>query len=467
MLNETAVALCLCFLGVVTVAAAGPVPEAKAERDAAAKAEQTGDCDAALLHYETIYDSTPTTPAERVELRRKFAELHGKVKPNTDPAKAGVYKVRVYVFRTVAFGAITNTYNEEQLKDIDKANAAWADEVWKASLGNCRLEWETVLIDKPLTSFDGFAHPRDCTPYFTDLQPGAVDHVAVYALTPGLPCNCWADTWGPCCRGASYVGFNDAGDGSLRSGEIQVHEWLHAIQMTMEWHHLYPDGLLVNPDSGANCGQDCWRPKEDGDGLYNWYRHMLTTHMTRKMWRELSLRRPPSNPWIDKLDLCPKFLAVGPFDGASLTNSGFDVAFIDETGARPSAGKKAGDKVWREAVRGGIFLDLGRCFYPVVRQAAYVACVVQSPAEQEAQVRIGSGAGCKVWHNGKLILTHPEGRGCGLDQDNVNIKLSKGDNLFLIKIVNSGAWDWADWGATLRVTDLLGKPLPGIKYALP
>ena len=468
MLNQAAVALGLCLAGVMTAAAAAPAVDAKAEREAAVKAEQAGDWDAALLHYENIYDSTPTTPEERVELRRKFAELHKKVKPNEDPAKAGIYKVRVYVFRTVAIGPVTNTYNEKQIKDVDKATAAWAGEVWKASLGNCRLVWETVVIDKPLTSFAGFPHPRDCTPYLTDMQPGDADNVTVYALSKGLDRNCRADTWGSCCKGATYAGFNDAGDGSTcGSGEIQVHEWLHAIQMTMEWHHLYPDGLLINPDTYGNCGPNCWRPKEDGEGMYNWYRHMLTTHMTRKMWRELSLNRLPANPWIDKLDLCPKFLVLGPFDGAGKTNSGFDAAFIDEAGAKPSAGQKAGGKVWREVIRGGSFLDLGRCLYPVVRQAAYVAAVVQSPDERAAQVRIGSGAGCKVWHNGKLILTHPDGRGCGLDQDNVNIKLSKGDNLFLMKVVNSGAWDWCDWGANLRVTDAEGKPLPDIQYALP
>ena len=67
--------------------------DAQAERAAAVKAEQASDWDSALLHYENIYDSTPTTPEQRVELRHKFEELHPKVKPNTDPAKAGLYKI--------------------------------------------------------------------------------------------------------------------------------------------------------------------------------------------------------------------------------------------------------------------------------------------------------------------------------------------------------------------------------------
>ena len=80
MLKQAAVALGLCFVGVMTAAAAAPAVEAKAEREAAGKAEQAGDWDAALLHYETVYDSTPTTPEERVELRRINSE-HASVQP--------------------------------------------------------------------------------------------------------------------------------------------------------------------------------------------------------------------------------------------------------------------------------------------------------------------------------------------------------------------------------------------------
>ena len=60
-----------------TRTAATPI-DAKAEREAAAKAEQAGDWDAALLHYENVYDSTPCTPEEYVQLRRKFEELRPK-----------------------------------------------------------------------------------------------------------------------------------------------------------------------------------------------------------------------------------------------------------------------------------------------------------------------------------------------------------------------------------------------------
>jgi len=455
------------FLNVLMVLPAGAAAEldATAQREAATKAEQAGDWDAALLHYENIYDSASTTPQEQVELRRKFAELHPKVKPNADPAKAGVYKARVYVFRSTQIGTVKHTYNDDQIKAINKATAAWADEVWKASLGNLRIVWDAVVIDKPLTKFAGYPDHVNCMPYFTDLKPGQVDYVAVYALTGGLPCNCWADTWGAVCKGAMYTGFNDGGDGGTAGdGEIQVHEWLHAVQMTLEWHQNYPVGLFPNPDSGAgNCGPDCWQPKPGQGSLYDWYRHILTTHVTRKMWRGLSLTVPTENAWIPDLNLCRKFLILGPFSTEGKDKDGLDFPYIDESAAAPLPDKKVGGTAWREASRIGRDLNFGILFFPSEKQAAYVAAVVQSPKTQPAQVRVGSNGSCKLWHNGKLVLTDAKRHGCDVDQNVVNIELQKGDNLFLMKAVNMGE----DWAMNLRVTDSAGKPLPDVRYALP
>ena len=47
------------------------------------------------------------------------------------------------------------------------------------------------------------------------------------------------------------------------------------------------------------------------------------------------------------------------------------------------------------------------------------------------------------------------------------MQLVKGDNLFVVKVVNSGAKDWADWSVNLRITDAAGKPLEHIEYLLP
>ena len=88
MMKRLLLALSCGLVLTVSLARAAAQLDAPAERAAAVKAEQSGDWDAALLHYENIYDSTLCTPEEYVQLRRKFEELQPKVKPNDDPAKA-------------------------------------------------------------------------------------------------------------------------------------------------------------------------------------------------------------------------------------------------------------------------------------------------------------------------------------------------------------------------------------------
>ncbi len=128
---------------------------------------------------------------------------------------------------------------------------------------------------------------------------------------------------------------------------------------------------------------------------------------------------------------------------------------------------RRGGEPWRAADRVGFFLNLAGVYYPVERQVAYAAVVAKSPEARAAQVRIGAASACKAWHNGKQIVSSPAWRGCGPDQDKVAVQLVKGDNLFVLKVVNSGSTDWADWGVALRITDAAGKPLENIEYTLP
>lgn len=455
----------LCVTLVLPAHAAATDVDPKAEREAAVAAEQAGKWDAALQHYENIYDSTPATPPERVELRHKFEELRPKVAPNADPAKAAVYKVRSYVFRTTAVGSVTNRYNDKQIEDVKKATAAFAAELWKASLGTLRVEWDAVVIDAPLTQVAGCPDPGNCTPYFTDLKTNEMDFVMAYAITKGLPLNCWASTWGPACKGAMYTGFNDGGDGGTGGdGEVQIHEWIHALQMTLEGVQIYPAGLAVNPDSGiGNCGEKCWQPKPNEGTLYNWYRHMLTAHITRRMWRDLPVRSPANNAWVNYLNRCSEFLVIGPFSTADKGSNALDFAYIDEAAAAPAAGKETNGRRWQQAAFKARDLNFADLLSPADNQVAYVATLVQSDQEQPAQVRVGSDDSCKLWLNGKPILTEPRPRECGLDQNIVDVQMRKGENLVLMKVLNTGG----DWLMNLRITDPKGGPLPHMRYALP
>ena len=186
-------------------AMAAPMLDGKAEYALAEQAENQSDWDAALLHYENVYDSSPTTPEQRVALRRKFLELRPKVGPNTDPAKAGVFRIKVYVFRTVDVTLtvdgkekrVTNTYPDSAIEEIRAVDESFTKQVWEHTLGNLRVEWDLTVIEEPLTKVDGWPDPGNCAPHFRDLEPGKHDVVMVYAPMENVePWALWGGTFG-------------------------------------------------------------------------------------------------------------------------------------------------------------------------------------------------------------------------------------------------------------------------------
>ncbi len=209
---------------------------------------------------------------------------------------------------------------------------------------------------------------------------------------------------------------------------------------------------------GETGGDSCYRRKKTESSWMRFYEHLMRTHVTRRMWRELSITRRADNVWANTY--CRQFLVLGPFPANDKPAMGLDFPFIDE--ARPEAvkGVEFGGLGWRRVDTPGNTLDLARTFGPLSRHVAYAAVHVQSKTEQAAQLRIGSDDGCKVWHNGKLVISALEPRGAEPDQNVATVRLAKGDNLFLFKVANVDG----GWAAILRLTDLRGGPLPRTRY---
>lgn len=109
-----------------------------------------------------------------------------------------------------------------------------------------------------------------------------------------------------------------------------------------------------------------------------------------------------------------------------------------------------------------VFIDLAPRFQPKDQVTAYCVSYLLSDADADAVLHLGSDDGCKVWFNGKVVVTHPEPRPAAPDQDRANIRLNKGVNTVLFKVVNEGG----QYGLYLQVTALDGKPLPGLRSTL-
>lgn len=132
----------------------------------------------------------------------------------------------------------------------------------------------------------------------------------------------------------------------------------------------------------------------------------------------------------------------------------FDMAFPPET---PSA---EGVK-WSLVTRGiGSYdITLDASFGSGDHCAAYLWTRIWSPEEQDARLELGSDDAIKAWFNGKLVHANYTHRGVSPRQDIVNVKLQKGWNELLLKVVNHEG----GWGFCCRVRKPDGGALEELK----
>lgn len=90
-----------------------------------------------------------------------------------------------------------------------------------------------------------------------------------------------------------------------------------------------------------------------------------------------------------------------------------------------------------------------------IEGAAYAYAVITVDKSMSAILKIGGNDGVVVWVNGKKVHEKFIGRPLTIDEDIVKVKLRKGKNNILLKVLNRGN----NWEAILRVCDSKGIPL--------
>jgi HEAT repeat protein len=132
----------------------------------------------------------------------------------------------------------------------------------------------------------------------------------------------------------------------------------------------------------------------------------------------------------------------------------FDTAFPPEESA-------AEDVKWRHLTEGiGSWdINLEASFGARDHCAAYIRTRVWAPEEQDARLELGSDDAIKAWLNGKLVHANYTNRGVSPRQDLVKVRLQKGWNDFLLKVVNHEG----GWGFCCRVRQPDGNALEGLK----
>lgn len=165
---------------------------------------------------------------------------------------------------------------------------------------------------------------------------------------------------------------------------------------------------------------------------------------------------------FDALGYLRDWLLVGPFDnerGVGMTTAyppeqaGADVLLL----AEPMPGKVR-DVRWR--ANPGVHHALGRIvlhevFRPDTQVVAYLTTAIQSEADQDVVLNIGSSGPLAVSLNGEPVFESSAERPFGPDQDRVVLPLVAGWNRVLLKVgVEDGAWV-----LETRLTDSVGRPL--------
>ena len=119
---------------------------------------------------------------------------------------------------------------------------------------------------------------------------------------------------------------------------------------------------------------------------------------------------------------------------------------------------------WRELHQGEgrASVDFARAFGAGDHVTAYACCYVTSPAEREAQLRIGTNDAGKMWLDGRLVYDYPCEGSAILDRDIVTVTLPKGTVPILIKASNGVL----NWGFVFRITDGKGRAMDDLSFSL-
>lgn len=148
---------------------------------------------------------------------------------------------------------------------------------------------------------------------------------------------------------------------------------------------------------------------------------------------------------------------IGGFDNTA--DSGFDRKYPPEKEIdlnKKYMGKDF-DIEWRKYPVNSIsgIINLLQVIRPKNWAVAYAFTVINSKEDMDCYISCGSDDGIKVWLNGDLVIKNQNGRALVIDQDYAPVKIKKGSNHILLKIVQKKG----DWKFIVRFINEQGLPV--------
>lgn len=104
-------------------------------------------------------------------------------------------------------------------------------------------------------------------------------------------------------------------------------------------------------------------------------------------------------------------------------------------------------------------LDLSEATKEAKDTCGYARLRVSSPAEQQAQLRLGSDGSVAVWLNGKEVHRKQAARAIAFDQDKVDVTIPKGRSTLIVKVGQNKE----NGRLVFRLTDRNGEPLNDVE----
>jgi hypothetical protein len=142
---------------------------------------------------------------------------------------------------------------------------------------------------------------------------------------------------------------------------------------------------------------------------------------------------------------------VGPFQAADMDD--LTTVYPPEAEAAPAKsykGKNGATVAWRtfRADATG-YVRLDDLIRPNEQAIAYGLAWVLSPDDRAADLLVGSDDGVRVWVNGGIVHTNPTYRAAEPDLDRVSVRLKRGWNKLLVKVLQGAG----GWGYYVRFAD--------------
>ncbi len=130
----------------------------------------------------------------------------------------------------------------------------------------------------------------------------------------------------------------------------------------------------------------------------------------------------------------------GPFDAKSV----IEPVVENEDAITPAANPQVKGRAWKTLKLNGDAIDFANAdaFGPADNAVAFAFAEIESDAEGEAILGLGSDDSAMAWWNGRLVLVQDVLRGTTPGDDQIHLTMRKGRNTLLLKIYNEGG----GWG---------------------